>query len=164
MVVTCSSSHKIFQIRALSQDLMAHFKVVKMFEVKRFIKVLKWMEKFDVPSCWKILVLRIFSKCFVCDKLQFWWPVLGMIQIDSAQVFNIKVIACHFLFPLLPRTWILIVWVASVEERKLGIHTWIIGHSKNSSSWRCICLTITSYSSHQILQTRQDGMAYFKMV
>jgi hypothetical protein len=41
MVVSCSSSHEIFQTRALSQDLMAHLKVVKIFEVKRIIKVLK---------------------------------------------------------------------------------------------------------------------------
>jgi hypothetical protein len=123
MVETCSSSHEIFRTRALSQDIMAHYKVVKIFEVKRIIKVLKWTAKVDVSSCEKSWYLEFFPSVFVCDKFQFGLPVLDMIQIDSAQVFNIQVIACQSLFPLVPRTWISAAWEASFEDRKLGIHT-----------------------------------------
>jgi hypothetical protein len=41
-----------------------------------------------------------------------------MIQVDSDHVFNIKVLVCHALFPLVSRSWISFVWAQSFEEMK----------------------------------------------
>jgi hypothetical protein len=55
---------------------------------------------------------------FFSDNFQFWWPVFYMMQIDSAQVFNLKVVVWHSLFLLVPRLLISFVWEQRFKEMK----------------------------------------------